>query len=547
MKKVDIHKILRLSGKWFFLPVLIYFVVFCIYTWPWITNFNSGFFTDMGDGYQNIWNMWWVNKSITELGDLPWYTQYLHFPHGTSLVAQTMNAFNGFVAIPLLTFLKLNQAFNIMVIFSFVMGGVSAFWLAYEFCKKYWSAILGGAIFTFSAYHFAHAIGHMQLVSLEWLPLFLLLWWRFLKNPRYRTAIAAALVLGLVVLCDFYYFFYCVITAGIMFIYLWRTKQTKINRNLIKKSAAFVVSSIVFVVPLPLALMWQNHQDKLLGSHPTEMFGMDVFAPFIYGAFWRFASLTKWYWENTTDAPSESSVHLGLVVVGIVIFSWFIRKKLINVWLWYIVLLVFGILSLGLHPMAWGNRANSIPLPYLFLQKIFPPLELSGVPIRMMVMVTLAVAVITAMVVAKIKFNSWWKKALGIVLLLIMIIEYWPARLPITPASYPQYAYFIKQLPEGSEVVNNAAYSAPKALYDQTLHEKPMVLGYITRMPKSVEDKSWIITHAILTGQYDRLCRDFGARYYAATPNQAIQTTYPIIYQDDQAIIYDLKNSPNCD
>ena len=109
------------------LPMFIYFVFFCFYSWPWIAHFSSHFFTDGGDGLQNIWNMWWVEKSVTELSQLPWYTNYLHYPYGVTLLGQTLAPFNGFIGTALINMFGLNlvQAFNTMVIFSFVMGGIT--------------------------------------------------------------------------------------------------------------------------------------------------------------------------------------------------------------------------------------------------------------------------------------------------------------------------------------------------------------------------------------------------------------------------------------
>jgi hypothetical protein len=153
---------------------LIYFVIFIIYTYPAILHFSSHFYADTGDGMQNVWNIWWVNKAITQLHQLPWYTRYLHYPFGVSLIGHTLNSFNGFIAIPLLNFLSLTQAYNAIVICSFVVGGFTMFLLARYQTKSYWASIIAGFIFTFSNYHFAHAGCHLQLVALEWIPLYLL-------------------------------------------------------------------------------------------------------------------------------------------------------------------------------------------------------------------------------------------------------------------------------------------------------------------------------------------------------------------------------------
>ena len=166
-------------------PIVIYFIFFCILTFPLIFYFHTHFFADHSDGLQNVWNIWWVNKAITELHQSPWYTTYLCYPQGTSLLGHTLNPFNGFFGIFLLKFLTLIETHNVIVIFSFVIGGVTAFWLSFYITKSYWCSLIAGYIFTFSQYHFMHAEGHLSLVALEWIPLFILCWYRLITNPKY--------------------------------------------------------------------------------------------------------------------------------------------------------------------------------------------------------------------------------------------------------------------------------------------------------------------------------------------------------------------------
>jgi hypothetical protein len=176
-------------------PLLVYCLVFTVFTFPVIKLFSSHFFADTRDGLQNVWNIWWVNKSVTELHQLPWHTHLLHYPYGISLLPQTLNPFNGFMAIPLLRIMSLEQVYNLIVIFSFIVGGLTAFLLAYRFTAAYWPSIVAGFIFTFSNFHFAHAQGHLQLVSLEWIPLFVLLWYSLLETPRIWTGVGASAAL----------------------------------------------------------------------------------------------------------------------------------------------------------------------------------------------------------------------------------------------------------------------------------------------------------------------------------------------------------------
>lgn len=90
------------------------------------------------------WNLWWVNKAVTDLHQSPWHTSYLNYPFGVSLLPHTLNVFNGFLAIPLLRSLTPIQVYNVLVIFSFAACGVTAFLLAHYFTRSYWSSIFAG-------------------------------------------------------------------------------------------------------------------------------------------------------------------------------------------------------------------------------------------------------------------------------------------------------------------------------------------------------------------------------------------------------------------
>lgn len=214
--KAYVREFLSASTRMGLNPLLLYLLSFFVLTYPAMAKFRTHFFADEGDGLQNVWNLWWVERAITVQHQSPWHTQYLHFPYGTSLLAHTLNPFNGFLAVGLSRFLTAVTVYNVIVTFSFVAGGMTAFLLAHYLTAAYWPSIAAGFIFTFSNYHFTQAQGHLQLVSLEWIPLFVLVWLRLLSRPTVGLAIGAALVLFLVILCDYYYFFYCVMTGIII-------------------------------------------------------------------------------------------------------------------------------------------------------------------------------------------------------------------------------------------------------------------------------------------------------------------------------------------
>ncbi|HHZ91748.1 TPA: hypothetical protein EYN65_14790 [Candidatus Poribacteria bacterium] len=76
-----------------------YAILTIIMTYPVVFRFSSHFMCDGGDGFQNVWNMWWMKKSLMA-GTHPYYTNLLHYPAGITLLFQTLNPFNGLISIP---------------------------------------------------------------------------------------------------------------------------------------------------------------------------------------------------------------------------------------------------------------------------------------------------------------------------------------------------------------------------------------------------------------------------------------------------------------
>lgn len=541
--------------KWFIAPACLYLVIFFICQPHYLGSFSTGFYLDNGDGFQNVWNIWWVNKSIIHDHLNPYFTTMLHWPHGTSLVPQTMAIFNGLMALPLINVFgfSLIQAVNFAVVFSFVMGGVTMFWFVQKLHNRYWVSLVAGALFTFSSYHFAHAFGHLQLVSLEWIPLFLLAFWTLLEKLRYRDAFFAAGALFLVMLCDYYYLFWSVMVGGAWLIWKLYKKELSLNKKTCTVIALFGILSIVLIGPLVYALLSLSRGDGLLGAHDPTIFGLDPIAIVLPGGSWYWGNLTAFYWSHIPYL-AETSMFFGyglLTVLAIVAYKTVFQgnKFKAPTWLnfWWVILVSFGALSLGPYLNFAGMTLDSVPLPYKFFEMIFPTLKISGMPVRWILISLIAAIVIVSYGLTRLDTATKKGKYLAIVFVLVTAIDLYPVNLPLTKIPTPAYVEQLKKLPGGA-VLDEAAPSEPQQLRNQTIHEKPMPFGYVTRLPRSVGDADFPIFAAIQEKRYSDLCRDFKIRYITEPATRELPSDLKVIYRDNDAIIYDLKvaTEDNC-
>jgi len=530
------------------IPLVVYFLVFCALSYPLITKFSTHFLIDDGDGFLNVWNIWWINKAVTELHQNPWTTTYLQFPHGTSLLGHTMIPFKGFMAIPLLRIFPFIQTFNICVIFAFVVGGLTAFWLAYTLSRSYAGSLVAGFIFTFCSYHFAHAAGHLNLASIEWIPLFVLAWYILMTRPSLRIGIGAALALFLVTLCDYYYFLYCVITAAV--IYVWKALREKkpflaFKRGYLLPLLGFGATALLTSGPLVASLFLLNRHDPMVGAHPTSWFSLDLPSLFIPGGHWRFASWTKFYWSKLPGNINESSVHMGLALIFILVFVWVKRRsvRMESLRLWYALIALFILLSMGPVLQLWGKPVPWVKLPYALLEAVFPPLKLSGVPVRMVIISMLAAGIVLAAGFKDLFGATVARRGLAAGLVVLLVFEYIPKPMWATRVTVPAYVQALKELP-GTEGIIDQVASPPYALYYQTIHEKPMAFGYIARIPGSVERRNARIAQLIKDREWGVLSRGYHFRYIVASgpplkssPKGGIKT----VFDDGQIRIYEIK------
>jgi hypothetical protein len=522
------------------IPLLVYLVCFYLLTFPQLHQFSTHYFTDEGDGLGNIWNLWWTNKAITELHQSPWHTTFLYYPYGTSLLPHTLNPFNGILAIPLMRFMTQVQAHNFIVVFAFIASGLTTFFLAREFTKSTAACLLGGFIFTFSEYHFAHAQGHLNLLSTEWIPLFLLCWYRLITKPRVVTGVLSAGTLFLVLLCDYYYFLYCVIGGLLIFIWHWTRSKDRLfflRSNYPRALGAFLLVTLITAGPLMLSLLMLVVRDPPLGAHDPAEFSLDLFGLFIPGRHWRFSELTSFYWSGLND-PVEKSGYIGFAVLFLLVYAWIKRKHSHEaVGLWLLIFLVFAVLALGPVIHIGGHE---IPFtPYTVLAKLIPGMSLGGMPVRMVVMAILAASVLAAVGFAEL-LRRKRSSAVIAILLVVLVFEYLPGPLPARENPLPDFVKELKKLPDGA--IYDARSSKFHALYYQTIHQRPMAFGYISRPTTSVDAKSRELRRVFEMGDYEKLYREYGFRYLIL-PARMNTTIGSPVYQDNDAQIYDLSNT----
>lgn len=509
-----------------FYALLGYTILTLIMTYPLIfkiTNYVPG---AGGDEFSHLHYFWWWKHALIELGTNPYYIEYLYYPTGVSL-AFDLAPFNAIVLIPLQLLFGLIISYNILVLFTFVVSGYGMYLLVKYLTNNKSAAFIAGCIFAFSPYHFAHALAHANLISIEWIPFCALFLIKAVKEPKKSNAIYAGIFLGLTSLSAWYYGIYIVLfTALLIFYYLWSDRKALLNISFIKRFSIMIMLFGLIVFPFVYPMLVESSSSIHMISPITRSvtYSADVIAFFIPSTFHPvFGEYVADIYANFTGNPCEYTVFIGYSVLILALYS-VLKVKREKIKFWIISSLFFFILSLGpilhingiflipnpglnldslvqnigLTSRATGIAANilqsgiPIPLPSIIMPFI-PFVNMASVPSRLDVMVMLSLAVIAGYGCKElfIRISNYKKsskiyneKFVACLITAVILFEFLAIPYPLSNASVPPiYDEIFNDSEDYAILELPFVLSIAKLMYYQTHHEKKLVSGYVSRTP----------------------------------------------------------------
>ncbi|MFB0534320.1 MAG: hypothetical protein ACETWR_04990 [Anaerolineae bacterium] len=529
------HHIIALVG---------YLVLTLIMTFPLATEFTTAIPGDGFDGWQNYWNLWWVKKALLDLGTNPFFCDYVYYPTGASLYFHTLNIFNGLLTVPVQGIFGLTVAYNFVVVFSFVVGGYGTYLLVYRLGtgpssrsgQSRLAAFVAGLVFTFSPYHFAHLLGHMQLISLEWLPFSVLFTIKALdpvigqrlksslqSNGRMRCWLAhswpATVFLVLTFLCEWgYYVMYLAI-----FTLLYTGYVTWKERRIWEPAARAGLIWLLFIVLVSPILVPMAVEAVRTTEYLTPAFEQSLslsadllafFTPNEMHPLW--GDWARAWSERFTTTTSERMVFAGYVPLALGACALWKRRQ--RAGFWALSLLVFFILALGpvLHvggQSVFTALRTTIPLPYIVLYRLLPFVRLSRSISRFDVMIMLSLAVLVGLGLRWVldwlsnlssgSGRGRWRRtrsvSLGIAALTSALIcfEFLAVPYPTTEVEVPPFYRQVAQEP-GDFVLMELPmnWDRPIHMFNQVYHDKKLIAAYFGKPnPLSIVEKTPVLQH----------------------------------------------------
>ncbi len=528
--------------------LFLYTLLTAVMTWPLAQNLTTAIPGDSFDGWQNFWNLWWVKIALVDRQTTPFVTDLLYAPTGVGLYFHTLNPFNGLATLPVQLAGGLYAAYNAVVFLSWVLGGYGVFLLTLLVAGRgsgsqypisniqHLAAFVAGLLFTFAPFHMAHLLGHMQVMSLEWMPFYILYLLR--ANQRQRTgtpwlrdALLAGLFLVFVGLCDWYFVLYLFLFTGLFLVLdigygVFRRRSQLPLRNTQYALRALLPASLAGLLflfllsPILIPMISEALRFSFMQRPTSDLYILsaavaDFFVPNRLHTLFRPDSFT---WPGNQIAPvSERTISIGytaLVLAGMgAAFAW--RRSR----LWLAVAGFFFLLALGPAVHFTSITAADIPAGdpgptwtlYGLLVEAVPFMRISRSVSRFAVMVQLALSVAAgvglAALLTRLSPNHSTHHAprtttgrpyllTGLISLLVLA-EFWVAPFPVSPPDTPEFYGQLAGDPAPGAVLNLPMnYDRPGYLLYQTVHHKPLTVAYISRDdPRTLTERSPVLQH----------------------------------------------------
>ncbi len=461
-----------------------YTALAAVLTWPLAARFTTDIGGDFGDHWQTLWGMWWVKKAILDLHQDPFVSSWVHWPKGMPMVFETFDFPDCLLALPLWSFLPPVAVFNCAEAWSYVLGGWFFYHFALELTGDRRAAFAAGALFTFAPYHFGHALGHMHVMALEWVPLYFWMLLRTIERPERRWPVFAALALAAASLASWYYLLFCV---ALTFPYLaWRLASEPALRSWQALRRALLLGAAYLAVMWPLfsAMLAARAADRWEGAHDPVTFSADLWSFFVPNAAQSIGAAFRSTWGRFSGNPAENCDYLGYALMALAAVGAATARKA-RIWVGLAALGV--LLALGPYLRTGGQVHQGILLPYGWLTRAFPLLDFTGCPVR-------AGFVAIFSLCAAAAFGLAWllgpgprqcaRRAAAAVLLAAAGAELWPH--PFTTSRFPAPEIFRSWASDPSTFAVFDLSGDTRPLYDAVLHGHPLVDAYLSRTPASV-------------------------------------------------------------
>ena len=161
-------------------------VLACVFTYPYIIQFNNAGRLDTNDGRWSIWVVSWVAHALTT-DPRQLFSANIFYPHTNALAFSEGNIVEGAIGAPVWALTKNPYTtHNFVFLFAFAQSFVATYYLVRRLTGDRRAAIIAGIMYAYCPFVFARQ-AHIQLLMIGFLPWCMLAWHRFLDRTVDRA------------------------------------------------------------------------------------------------------------------------------------------------------------------------------------------------------------------------------------------------------------------------------------------------------------------------------------------------------------------------
>ncbi len=440
-----------------------------------------------------FWNLWWVKHAVFDLHVSPLYTNYVIYPFTSPLAGHTLALLWGLISAPFQSILGLIPTYNGIIVVSFVLAA----WFMYLFVRPHVQhqsiAVLAGLILAFTpAMIHRAAVGHLDKLSIFWLPLILLAWDQVIETRRWTWAIITGLCLYLSWLTDFQQAMWALLLLTPYAIFTLTPRSVPLSNPAQNarpsgeragvRVGLLAATLAVFIIPSLFAPLPQLLEANRLNYPPARLEDTASFA---------------FPLQNFLTPSDNGDFSIGMVLpIASLISLPFIRRDGKR-WLWLSVAAGCFILTLGPYIDIGSTR---IPLPYSIVHGLLG--NQYRTPMRFATPGVFALAMLVSLSLdrffARFNFERTIRLSFVAGFSVLFVIDYHlyqPFPITIMP-DYQVYRsianepddFAVLELPigvrTGFAIVGRGEYLQ----YYAPIHQHPIPSGYLSRLPKEITD-----------------------------------------------------------
>ncbi|GAB4411508.1 MAG: hypothetical protein Kow00106_05780 [Anaerolineae bacterium] len=516
------------TRTWLILPLIVYALAAVIVTWPLARHLGDrAAGTGYADTYEVTRHIWWAGEALRQ-GANPFDQRLLAYPDGFMSWVQWAHPLQYLPGAVLSLVIAPLTAFNILLLITLTLNGLAAYWLGLELSDgRRPAALLGGLIFlAYPAVQGHLSVGHLGIVTLYPLPVLARCLWRvWRRGAGWRAVVLGAAAFALTALAYIAHPAYLlaplvILLGGAQFLAergrIWR-RGVPLREQPWGRAAAMIALGGLLLLPFygPLFTAEGRAEMRAVQETGRVTFSADALgfvspSPFGVLAEWGIAPDYARDVLGTNSAEGTACVGvIALALAGLAV----LRRPQTRPWLW----LALGAAVLSLGPLLkWRDapvtvRVESfesyVTLPWLALQHL-PLFDATRTPGRFNLLTGLAISALVSagagVLLARLR-RPTLAVALTALLGVGVLAEYqlfWP--FPTGDAAQPAYFWALADAENVRAVLNvptDDLLVAKIALYQQTLHGKPLIGGHALRRTPQNPALLAVLNRAVLGEQ----------------------------------------------